>query len=81
MDWNLALFGPTGHITAAQECARTVIVFAYGLLVVRIAGRRLFGKWGALDIIVSLVVGSSLSRAMTGNADRGARCSPARCLC
>ena len=35
---------------------------------VRVAGRRVFGKWSALDIIVSIVVGSNLSRALTGNA-------------
>lgn len=34
----------------------------------RLAGRRVFGKWAALDIIVSIVVGSNLSRALTGSA-------------
>ena len=32
------------------------------------AGRRIFGKWAALDIIVSIIVGSNLSRALTGSA-------------
>jgi uncharacterized membrane protein YcaP (DUF421 family) len=27
-----------------------------------------FGKWAALDIVVSIVVGSNLSRALTGSA-------------
>lgn len=62
------LFGTTGHVTWAQECARTVVVFAYGLVLVRLAGRRVFGKWAALDIVVSIVVGSNLSRALTGGA-------------
>ena len=62
------IFGQQGHVTAAQECARTLLVFAYGLVAVRLAGRRLFGKWAALDIIVSIIIGSSLSRAMTGGA-------------
>jgi uncharacterized membrane protein YcaP (DUF421 family) len=63
------LFGPSaGQITAAQECARAVLVFAYGLLLVRVAGRRVFGKWSALDIIVSIILGSSLSRCLTGSA-------------
>jgi len=35
---------------------------------VRLAGRRVFGKWAALDIIVSIIVGSNLSRALTGSA-------------
>jgi len=61
------IFG-TKDLTMAQECARAVLIFAYGLLLVRLAGRRLFGKWSALDIIVSIVIGSNLSRTLTGNA-------------
>ena len=45
------LVGLTGHVTWWQECVRAVMVFAYGLAIVRIAGRRVFGKWSALDII------------------------------
>ncbi len=45
--------------------------FAYGLALVRIAGRRVFGRWSALDIIVSVMVGSDLSRALTGSAELG----------
>ena len=31
-------------------------------------GRRIFGRWGAIDIVVAIVVGSNLSRAITGSA-------------
>ena len=62
------LFGVTGQVTWAQECARAMLIFAYGLALVRLAGRRVFGKWAALDIIVSIVIGSNLSRALTGSA-------------
>ncbi len=62
------IFGSSGPIIWWQECARAVLIFAYGLAVVRIAGRRVFGKWSALDIIVSVIVGSNLSRALTGSA-------------
>lgn len=68
MDWSAALFGEPGHLSVLQECARALLIFFYGLLLVRLAGRRIFGKWGALDIIVSIVVGSNLSRALTGGA-------------
>lgn len=64
-----ALFGETGHIGWLQECARAVVIFVYGLVIIRLAGRRVFGKWAALDIIVSIIAGSSLSRALTGGAD------------
>ena len=62
------IFGTMGKIVWWQECTRALVVFAYGLALVRIAGRRAFGKWSALDIIVSIIVGSSLSRTLTGNA-------------
>lgn len=64
-----ALFGSTGHLTWWQECDRAVLIFFYGLALVRMAGRRVFGKWGAIDIIVSIVIGSNLSRALTGSAE------------
>jgi len=64
MDRIARVFGG-GPLSALQECVRTVLVFAYGLLLVRLAGRRIFGKWSALDIIVSIMVGSNLSRALT----------------
>lgn len=63
------LFGPTGNITCAQECARAAVIFFYGLVVVRVAGRRVFAQWSPVDIIVAIVTGSTLSRALTGNAD------------
>jgi len=62
------LFGWAGHVSWGQECARAVVVFCFGLLLVRVDGRRVFGKWSALDIIVAIIVGSSLSRARRGNA-------------
>lgn len=65
------IFGSKESITWLQECARAVLVFGYGLLLVRLAGRRVFGKWAALDIIVSIIVGSSLSRVLTGSAPVG----------
>ena len=51
-----------------QMGARGVLVFLFGLLLVRVAGKRVFGKWGAFDIILSVIIGSNLSRALTGNA-------------
>ncbi|MCP8940915.1 DUF421 domain-containing protein [Alsobacter sp. SYSU M60028] len=68
MDWLTTIFGRTNDISALQECARAVVVFAYGLALVRLLGRRVFGRWAALDIIVSIVAGSNLSRALTGGA-------------
>jgi uncharacterized membrane protein YcaP (DUF421 family) len=63
-----AIFGTTDHVTWAQECARAVLVFAYGLVLIRLSGRRTFGRWSALDLIVSVTAGSTLSRTLTGEA-------------
>lgn len=68
MDLLTQIFGSKHDLTVAQECARTVVIFVYGLAAVRITGRRVFGKWAALDIVVSIMVGSNLSRALTGSA-------------
>lgn len=62
------IFGRIHQVSAAQECARGALIFIYGLVLVRLTGRRLFGKWSALDFVVAIVLGSSLSRAMTGSA-------------
>ena len=55
-------------LTWLQTSARAVLVFLFGVFLVRIASKRAFGKWDALDIIVSIVIGSNLSRALTGNS-------------
>ena len=65
------VFGSTGHISWWQECVRAIAIFAYGLILVRLAGRRIFGRWAALDIVVAIIIGSNLSRALTGNAPFG----------
>src|SRR3954454_16935665 len=63
-----AIFGSGSDLAWYQECARAAVIFVYGLALVRIAGRRIFGKWSALDIVVSIIIGSNLSRTLTGNA-------------
>jgi uncharacterized membrane protein YcaP (DUF421 family) len=69
MEMLRALIGPDeGDATAAQLCVRAVILFAFGIAYIRIAGRRTFSQASPLDIVVALVVGSNLSRAMTGKA-------------
>ncbi|HEY1710675.1 MAG TPA: YetF domain-containing protein [Rhizomicrobium sp.] len=62
------LFGVKDHLSTGQEAARAVLIFGYGLLLLRLSGPRLFGHWSALDIVISIMVGSALARAMTGSA-------------
>ncbi|HEX4862113.1 MAG TPA: YetF domain-containing protein, partial [Rhizomicrobium sp.] len=62
------VFGVQNHISTAQEAARAVLIFAYGLTLLRLSGPRMFGHWSALDVVISIMVGSALARAMTGSA-------------
>lgn len=55
-------------ITWWQMGIRALIVFAFGLVAIRLFGRRAFGKQSALDIVLAIVIGSNLSRAITANA-------------
>jgi uncharacterized membrane protein YcaP (DUF421 family) len=34
----------------------------------RLSGRRTFADWSAIDVVISIIIGSSLSRALTGSA-------------
>ncbi|MBV9548874.1 MAG: DUF421 domain-containing protein [Alphaproteobacteria bacterium] len=64
----IAIFGVQNHLSTAQESARAVLIFFYGLLLLRLAGPRMFGHWSALDIAMTIMVGSALARAMTGSS-------------
>jgi uncharacterized membrane protein YcaP (DUF421 family) len=63
------LIGPdTGDTTVAQLCVRAAILFLFGIACIRIAGRRTFSQITPLDIIVAIIIGSNISRTMTGKA-------------
>ena len=55
-------------ITWWQMCIRAVVVFFAALIIVRIGNNRIFGKHTVFDIILGIIYGSVLSRAITGNA-------------
>lgn len=63
-----ALFGAKDQVDLLQECARACLIFCYGLVMLRLSGRRTFAQFSALDMVVSFIVGSALSRALTGGA-------------
>ena len=69
MDAIRNLIGPdNGDASALQLSARAVILFIAGIALIRVAGRKTFSQASPLDIIVALIIGSNLSRAMTGKA-------------
>ena len=47
---------------------RGVLVFLLAIFMVRYGDRRIFGKSSALDIVLGVILGSILSRAITGNS-------------
>ncbi len=51
-----------------QMCARAALIFLYALALYRLLPRKAFGGMAAVDIVLTVVVGSSLSRALTSNA-------------
>src|SRR4051812_16575109 len=68
VEWIDHTFGTSDSISVAQEIARALVVFVYGVVLIRAFGRRIFGKWSAVDILVSIIAGSALARTMTGGA-------------
>jgi uncharacterized membrane protein YcaP (DUF421 family) len=62
------LIGSKGDIVWWQMSIRAVLIFGFGLVLIRLFGRRAFGKQTALDIVLAIVVGSNLSRALTANS-------------
>lgn len=72
MDWlhefNVAIGEAYGEIGWAEMSVRALVIFLYGLIVTRLGVWRAFGRWSTPDIIVTIIVGSNLSRALTGPA-------------
>lgn len=58
----------TPHLAWWQMAIRAAIIFIYGVSLYRLAPRRSFAGLSAFDIVLTVVMGSSLSRALTGNA-------------
>ena len=64
-----AVFGKEGEFIAWwQMCLRASLLFLYGVFLLRLAGTRIFGKSVPIDIVMSVIIGSNLSRTLTGNA-------------
>jgi len=63
------IIGPDSNaINWWQMCIRGVIIFLFTLTLIRVGDYRIFGKHTAFDIALGLILGSTLSRTITGNA-------------
>jgi uncharacterized membrane protein YcaP (DUF421 family) len=64
-----ALLGlDAGSLNAGQMAVRAVLTFAVTVAVIRFGSKRLFGKGTAFDTIVAIMIGSIMSRAITGSS-------------
>jgi len=63
-----SLFGNTStELTAGNVAARAVVTFIVTVAVIRLGNKRLFGKGTAFDTVVAIMIGSVMSRAITGS--------------
>ncbi len=68
MNWFRMLIGPDdGNADALQLSVRAGLMLLFGIVCLRIAGRRTFSQSSPLDIVVAIVIGSNISRVMTGH--------------
>ena len=67
LDALLGLGSNTSNLNTGQMVLRALIVFAFTLAIVRLGSKRLLGQATVFDFIVSIMLGSIMSRAITGS--------------
>jgi uncharacterized membrane protein YcaP (DUF421 family) len=70
-DFFLVLLGPDGkatHLTLFNISVRALVIFVFGLALVRVGDRRSLSEKTAFDAIFIVLIGSMLSRAINGTA-------------
>lgn len=58
-------------LTVLQMSLRAAVVFVVSILMLKVGDKRFMGKSTALDVFLGIVFGSTVSRAITGNAPFG----------
>ncbi len=68
--WNTALGSgeAADHLSPFSAVLRAVLVYVVTLAIVRLGKKRFMGRATAFDVIVGIIIGSIVSRAITGNA-------------
>jgi hypothetical protein len=56
------------QLNAAQMALRAVVVYVVTVIIVRLGKKRFMGQGTAFDVILGIMLGSIVSRAITGNA-------------
>ncbi|QJX46193.1 DUF421 domain-containing protein [Hymenobacter taeanensis] len=60
----LGLHASSHNITTLQMCARAIVVFLWALTLLRLAGHQAFGSGSTLDMVLKVIFGAVLSRAI-----------------
>ncbi len=68
ISWALGLELETRDLDVWRMSLRAVIVFIASIAMLRLGDKRLMGRSTALDVMLGIVFGSVVSRAITGNA-------------
>src|SRR3954453_22147575 len=64
----LGLGRDVGDVGAIQMALRTIVIYAFSLLIVRLGSKRFLSEATAFDVIVGIMLGSVMSRAINGSA-------------
>lgn len=64
--WMIGADEDFSKLSYLQMTLRTIIVYGVALIMIRIGKRRFLGGYSAFDILMGFVVGSIMSRAITG---------------
>lgn len=64
----LGLGRDVGNVGAVQMALRTIIIYMCSLAIIRIGSKRFLSQASAFDVIVGIMLGSVMSRAINGSA-------------
>lgn len=64
----LGLGADVSDVSAVQMSLRTIVIYVITLVLVRLGSKRFLSEASAFDVIVSIMLGSVMSRAINGSA-------------
>jgi uncharacterized membrane protein YcaP (DUF421 family) len=64
----LGIESDTGNIGPLGTALRAIIIYAFTLAIIRLGNKRFLSKATAFDVIVAIMLGSVMSRAIDGSA-------------